>query len=87
MLVQVPECLSYAYIAGIDPFHALQATWIANILSSIVGGRPGMICGPSGLGAIALRFVVSTYGTEYIFYAIILSGVCQVVFGALGMGS
>ena len=87
MLVQVPECLSYAYIAGIDPFHALQATWIANILSSIVGGRPGMICGPSGLGAIALRFVVSTYGTEYIFYAIILSGVCQVVFGALRMGS
>ena len=86
MLTQVPECISYAYIAGVDPFNALQATWIANIISSIVGGRPGMICGSSGLGAVALRFVVSTYGQQYIFYAVILSGLCQVLFGALRLG-
>ena len=86
MLTQVPECISYAYIAGVDPFHALQATWIANIISSIVGGRPGMICGSCGLGAIALRFVVKTYGPQYIFYAVILSGLCQVLFGALCLG-
>ena len=86
MLTQVPECISYAYIAGVDPFHALQATWIANIISSIVGGRPGMISGSSGLGAVALRFVVRTYGSQYIFYAVILSGLCQVLFGALRLG-
>jgi len=86
MLTQVPECISYAYIAGVDPFHALQATWIANIISSIVGGRPGMICGSSGLGAVALRFLVSTHGPQYIFYAVILSGLCQVLFGALRLG-
>ena len=86
MLTQVPECISYAYIAGIDPFHALQATWIANIISSVVGGRPGMICGSSGLGAVALRVVVSTHGPQYIFYAVILSGLCQVLFGALRLG-
>ena len=86
MLTQVPECISYAYIAGVDPFHALQATWIANIISSIVGGRPGMICGSNGLGAVALRFVVTTYGQQYIFYASILSGLCQVLFGSLRLG-
>ena len=86
MLTQVPECISYAYIAGVDPFHALQATWIANIISSIVGGRPGMICGTSGLGAIALKRLVNTYGSQYIFYAVILSGLCQVLFGALCLG-
>jgi len=86
MLSQVPECISYAYIAGVDPFHSLQATWIANIISSIVGGRPGMICGSSGLGVVALRAVVTTYGSEYIFYAVILSGLCQVLFGALRLG-
>ena len=87
VLMQVPECISYAYIAGIDPFHALQATWMMNVISSLVGGRPGLVCGSSGLGAIALRYIVSTYGVGYIFYAVILSGICQVLFGATRMGN
>ena len=87
VLMQVPECISYAYIAGIDPFHALQATWMMNVISSLVGGRPGLVCGSSGLGAIALRYLVSNYGVGYIFYAVILSGICQVLFGATRMGN
>jgi len=86
VLNQVPECISYAYIAGMDPFHALQATWISNVLSPLVGGRPGMMCGSSGLGAIAIRFVVSMYGPEYVFYAVLLSGFGQVLFGGLRIG-
>ncbi|KAL9184537.1 hypothetical protein ACHAXT_012507 [Thalassiosira profunda] len=85
-LVQVPECVSYAYIAGIDPFHALQSTWVANVLVPLVGGRPGMLSGTSGLGAIAIRYLVVNYGMEYIFYAVMLSGLCQVLFGALRIG-
>jgi len=83
---QVPECVSYACIAGVDPFHALQAAWIANIFTPIVGGTPGLVSGPSGLGAIAIRFLVSMHGPESIFYAVMLSGICQVLFGALGFG-
>jgi len=85
-LTQVPECVSYAYIARMDPLHALQAAWISNVVAPVVGGRPGMICGPSGLGAIALRFVVASYGPEYVFYAVVLSGFFQVLFGGLRIG-
>ncbi|KAL7539063.1 hypothetical protein ACHAXR_009006 [Thalassiosira sp. AJA248-18] len=69
-----------------DPLHALQAAWIANVLSPIVGGRPGLICGSSGLGAIAIRYCVMNYGQEYVCYAVVLSGLCQVLFGALRIG-
>ena len=83
---QIPECVAYALIAGVDPFHALQAAWIANIFTPLLGGAPGLVSGPSGLGAIAIRFLVSTRGPEYIFYSVILCGFCQVLFGALRFG-
>jgi len=86
MSCQFPECISYAYIAGIDPLHALQATWIANVLTSMVGGSPGLMSSTSGLGAIVIRFVARNYGLEYIFYVVMLSGFCHVVFGALRFG-
>ena len=76
MLTQVPECVSYAYIAGVDPFHALQAAWIANVLTPILGGRPGLVYGPLGLGAVATRYVVSNYGQDTIFFVVLLSGFC-----------
>lgn len=85
-LHQVPECVSYACIAGVNPFHALQAAWIANVFTPIVGGTPGLVSGPSGLGAIAIRFLVSTHGPGYIFYSVILCGLCQVLFGGLRFG-
>lgn len=85
-LHQVPECVSYAFIAGVDPFHALQAAWIANLFTPIVGGTPGLVSGPSGLGAIAIRFLVSAHGPGYMFYSLILCGFCQVLFEGLGFG-
>jgi hypothetical protein len=83
---QIPECVGYALIAGVDPFHALQAAWIANIFTPLLGAAPGMVSGPSGLSAIAIRFLVSTHGPEYIFYSVIFCGFCQVLFGALRLG-
>jgi hypothetical protein len=83
---QIPECVGYALIAGVDPFHALQAAWIANIFTPLLGAAPGMVSGPSGLGAIAIRYLVSTHGPEYIFYSVICCGFCQVLFGALRLG-
>lgn len=86
-LQQVPECIGYAYVAGIDPFHALQSTWIANVITSVVGGRPGMVSGASGLGALAVRYVATSHGVEYAFCAALISGFLQVLFGALRIGN
>ena len=86
MATQIPEAISYAYIAGIDPFMALQSTWIMNVTTAIIGGRPGMLSSASGFGAITIRHLVRNNGTQYIYYSVILSGLLQVAFSTLKIG-
>lgn len=86
MATQIPEAISFAYISKIDPFHALQTTWILNILTPLIGGRPGLLSSTSGFGAIILRHLVTNFGVNYIFYAVILSGILQVAFSICRIG-
>lgn len=86
MVAQIPEAISFAFIAGIDPFIALQTTWIMNIVTSLIGGRPGLLSSVSGLGAIVIRMLVKHHGEQYIWYSVILSGFLQVIFSSLRLG-
>ncbi|KAL7473154.1 hypothetical protein ACHAXS_013549 [Conticribra weissflogii] len=86
MVTQIPEAITYAYIAKVDPFLALQSTWILNILTSLIGGRPGLTSSVSGFGAIVIRLLVKHHGEEYIWYSVILSGFLQVVFSTFRIG-
>lgn len=86
MITQIPEAITYAYIANLDPFLALQSTWILNILTSLIGGRPGLTSSVSGFGAIVIRLLVKRHGEEYIWYSVILSGFLQVVFSTFRIG-
>ena len=65
---------------------AIQSAFIMGMVTTIVGGRPGMISGVSTMTALALGDVVKHHGVEYIFYTVILAGAIQLVFGALGLG-
>mmetsp|Transcript_17915 Transcript_17915/g.37588 ORF Transcript_17915/g.37588 Transcript_17915/m.37588 type:complete len:620 (+) Transcript_17915:411-2270(+) len=86
VITQIPEAITYAYIANVDPFLALQSTWILNILTSLIGGRPGLTSSVSGLSAIVIRLLVKRHGEEYIWYSVILSGFLQVVFSTFRIG-
>lgn len=83
---QISEAVTYAVIAGVDPVLAIQSAFIMGMVTTIVGGRPGMISGVSTMTALALGDVVKHHGVEYIFYTVILAGAIQLVFGALGLG-
>ncbi|KAL7551585.1 hypothetical protein ACHAWF_014770 [Thalassiosira exigua] len=87
-LALIPECISLAYVAGLDPLTALQSAWVANLLVPVAGGRPGLVSSPSALGAVAIRQLVTSrgYGAEYVVYVVLLAGACQVLFGALRIG-
>jgi len=86
-MAQIPETISAALIAGVSPTLALQSTWAMNLIATLVGGSPGLITGASGTVAIALMNLVKNHGVSYIWPAIILAGIIQIVFGILGFGA
>lgn len=83
----IPEAVSTALIAGVNPGYALQATWLMNIITALIGGRPGMISGSTTFVGVALAKLVEREGVEYIFYAVMLAGLFQIIFSLLGLGA
>ena len=82
----IPEAVAFALIAGLSPLTGLYAAFMMGLVTSILGGRPGMISGATGAVAVVLVALAQQYGVEYVFATVILAGVLQVITGALRMG-
>ena len=82
----IPEAIAFAIIAGLSPLTGLYAAFVVGLITSIFGGRPGMISGATGAVAVVLITLSLSHGPEYIFAAVILAGLLQVVFGVLKLG-
>lgn len=85
-LALVPEAVAFALIAGLSPLTGLYAAFVMGLVTSILGGRPGMISGATGAVAVVLVTLASSHGVEYIFAAVILAGLMQVLAGFLKLG-
>ncbi|MFA9477762.1 SulP family inorganic anion transporter [Phycisphaerales bacterium AB-hyl4] len=85
-LALVPEAVAFAIIAGIHPLHGLYAACTVGLITSIFGGRPGMISGATGALAVVIIALVAVHGVEYLFPAVILMGLIQIVVGLLKLG-
>ena len=44
-LALVPEAVAFAFVAGVEPLVGLYAAFIVGLVTSVTGGRPGMISG------------------------------------------
>ena len=44
-LALVPEAVAFAFVAGVDPSVGLWAAFFVGLITSLIGGRPGMISG------------------------------------------
>ena len=92
----IPEAISYGIMAGLGPRAALQSCWIANMATSLVGGRPGMVSSASGLMALILSRLVQmgvddgeggmVSGITFVPYAIGFAGILQSISSLFGMG-
>ncbi|MCV6628718.1 MAG: SulP family inorganic anion transporter [Flavobacteriaceae bacterium] len=82
----IPEAVAFALIAGLSPLTGLYAAFMMGIVTSILGGRPGMISGATGAVALAIAELVKSHGAEYIFATIVLAGVMQLVAGLFRLG-
>lgn len=85
-LALVPEAIAFAFVAQVDPLVGLYAAFIVGLITSTLGGRPGMISGATGALAVIMTGLVVIHGVEYLFAAVVLMGVIQILFGALRLG-
>jgi SulP family sulfate permease len=61
-LALVPEAIAFALIAGLSPLTGLYAAFVMGFVTSIFGGRPGMISGATGAVAVVIVSLAKTTG-------------------------
>jgi len=85
-LALVPEAVAFALIAGLSPLTGLYAAFVMGLVTSLFGGRPGMISGATGAVAVVIVTLAKSHGIEYIFATVVLAGVLQMSAGLLKLG-
>lgn len=82
-LALIPEAIGFSLIAGVDPRVGLYASFSIAVITSLVGGRPGMVSAATAAVAVLVGPLVRDHGVEYLFAATVLMGFIQIVAGAL----
>ena len=85
-MTMIPESLSFAILAGFPPLVGLYAAFIMGLVTSIFGGRPGLISGGAGATVIVLIALMKSNGLEYVFAAVALAGILQISVGLFKLG-
>ena len=85
-LALVPEAVAFAFLAGVPPLVGLYAAFIICLVTSILGGRPGMISGATGAMGVVVVALVAQFGIGYLFPAVVLCGLIQITIGIVKFG-
>ena len=85
-LAMVPEAIAFALIAHVSPLTGLYAAIIICLITSVFGGRPGMISGATGALAVVMVALVVQHGVEYLFATVVLMGILQLIFAIFRLG-
>lgn len=85
-MTMIPESLSFAILAGFPPLVGLYAAFIMGLVTSVFGGRPGLVSGGAGAVAVVLVALMKSNGIEYVFAAVALAGAIQILIGLFKLG-
>ncbi|MEW6762173.1 MAG: SulP family inorganic anion transporter [Pseudomonadota bacterium] len=85
-LALVPEAIAFALVAQVSPLTGLYAAVLVALITSSFGGRPGMISAAAGSLAVVMTALVVQHGAQYLFAAVVLMGVLQLLFALLRLG-
>ncbi len=85
-LALVPEAVAFSFVAGVSPLIGLYAAFMMGVITALFGGRPGMISGATGAIAVVFAPLVLKHGVDYLFVAVIVMGIIQLIAGLLKMG-
>ena len=87
--------MAFAFVAGISPIIGLYGAFMMGLITSIFGGRPGMISGATGALAVVMVHLIiegnalggdSSVGLQYLFATLILAGILQTFAGLFRLG-
>ena len=99
-LALVPEAVAFSFVAGIDPLIGLYGAFMMGLITSIFGGRPGMISGATGAMAVVMVYIikmgndvgnelatpVADLGLQWLFITLLFVGTFQVIAGLFKLG-
>ncbi|GAB3375184.1 SulP family inorganic anion transporter [Massilia agri] len=85
-LALVPEAIAFALVAQVSPLTGLYAAVLVALVTSSFGGRPGMISAAAGSLAVVMTALVVQHGAQYLFAAVVLMGVLQLLFALFRLG-
>lgn len=92
-LALVPEAVAFAFVAGVSPIVGLYGAFMMGLITSLFGGRPGMISGATGAMAVVMVSLVSEgnllgegMGLQFLFATLLLTGLIQAAAGFLKLG-
>lgn len=95
-LALVPEAVAFSFVAGISPIIGLYGAFMMGLVTSLIGGRPGMISGATGALAVVMVHLIKegnalgdpslNMGLQYLFATLLLAGSIQIAFGLLKLG-
>ncbi|MCG7310227.1 SulP family inorganic anion transporter [Brachybacterium sp. ACRRE] len=81
----IPESLSFAIVAGLDPRMGLYAAFTMACATAVLGGRPAMVSGAAGSIALVIFPVARDHGVDFLIATVILGGMLQMLLGGLGV--
>ncbi|KAB2808606.1 SulP family inorganic anion transporter [Phaeocystidibacter luteus] len=97
-LALVPEAVAFAFVAGVPPMVGLYGAFMMGLITSLFGGRPGMISGATGAMAVVMVHLImvgnevgdslgqENLGLSWLFITLLITGVIQMMAGVLKLG-
>ncbi|TFV62566.1 UNVERIFIED_ORG: SulP family inorganic anion transporter [Bacillus sp. AZ43] len=84
-LALIPEAISFSILAGVDPQVGLFSSFVMAVVIAFTGGRPAMITAATGAIALVVAPLALEHGVQYLFAAVILGGIFQILLAAAGV--
>lgn len=85
-LALVPEAIAFSFVAWVNPLVGLHAAFIVGLITSLFGGRPGMISWATWSMAVVMVSLVAIHWVEYLFATLIMVWALQILFWVFKFG-
>ena len=85
-IVALPLALALGVASGAGAKAGLYSAIITGILSTLFGGTPAQVNGPTGAMTVVLIELYHKFGLEALFAAMVVAGILQILIGLLRLG-
>lgn len=85
-LATLPKAIAFSTVLGVSPLTGIWTTVAVSLAVTIFGQSPGLISGVAGVLIMPMAAIMKKHGPAAMSAAVILSGILEILFGALKLG-